>query len=103
MGIHAQFALANRAAIEDEIERLIALLDGADGDPDIEPEDDYCIAGDDGCGLARSMTGGTAWGAPEEEPGVLVPRYGEDQSAGPINFNAALRAYERRQRQLSSV
>ena len=29
-----------RDAIADEIERLIALLDAMDGDPDLEPEDD---------------------------------------------------------------
>lgn len=36
---------AQRRAIEDEIERLIALLDVADGDPDFEPEID--VAADD--------------------------------------------------------
>jgi hypothetical protein len=48
MGIHAQFRLANRRMIEDEIERLIALLDAEDGDPDLEPEQDHCLASDEG-------------------------------------------------------
>lgn len=30
-------ATASRRAVEDEIERLIGLLDGIDGDPDMEP------------------------------------------------------------------
>ena len=41
MGIHADFrtVLHNRAAIESEIERLIAMLDAYDGDPDLEDDD----------------------------------------------------------------
>lgn len=48
MGIHASFALPNRAAIEAEIERLICLLDLADGDSDMEDgsdlEDDFRLS-----------------------------------------------------------
>jgi len=40
---------ANRRAIEDHIELLIAMLDAADGDPDQEDDDeDCCGAWDDG-------------------------------------------------------
>lgn len=42
-------ARADRARIDDLIEGLIALLDQADGDPDLEDSDlDRCTAGEDG-------------------------------------------------------
>lgn len=76
MGIHADFGtmLPNREAIENEIERLIAVLDVLDGDPDLEDDD----------------PGG---GNVEDEPHMGegqgyypdIPLYGIDQSKGAIN------------------
>src|SRR3546814_14710174 len=40
--------VVDRAFVEGEIERLIALLDRLDGDPDLELEEDCCEAHDDG-------------------------------------------------------
>lgn len=82
MGLHAQFALANRRAIADEIERLIALLDIVDGDCDLEDDDpagsdNEDAEGDHGRGLLREL-----------------PRYGVDQSAGPINYARAERDHQ---------
>lgn len=79
--IEAQVALANRRAIEDEIGRLFALLDAADGDPDRECEDQ---AVDDG-------------ECDEERSAVLpiFPRYSVDQSLGPVNEQNGMRAYYR--------
>ncbi len=74
---------ARRREIEAEIERLIALLDTADGDPDLEDDDP---AGDP---LDRGE-------AEDWRPdGFVLPRpiYAVDQSAGPINEPAAYRAY----------
>ncbi len=80
MGIHAQFALANRRIIANEIERLIALLDLADGDCDVEDDDPAgdgldergeCLT-DDGSEMLRTF-----------------PLYGLDQSAGPVNEQEA--------------
>ena len=86
MGVHARFALSNRTEIENEIERLIAMLDAADApSEDLEPELDYCLAGDDDCGETRSIAGGYAWGSHEEAGGSALPRYGLDQSLGPVN------------------
>lgn len=50
-----------RAAIEECIERLIAILDTLDPDCDLEPETDFCLAGDDGCG-AFWRDGELYWG-----------------------------------------
>lgn len=93
--IEPEFALFNREAIEGEIERLIALLDTVDGDPDLEPEDDRCLAGDDGCGALRDFTGNLVWGSHEEHGSDVLPCYGLDQTAGPINLNEVSRAYYR--------
>ena len=94
MGMQAQFRLANRLDIEDEIERLIGLLDLIDApDEDREPELDYCQAGDDGCG-AYVEHGVTHWGSRDEDPGVLRPLYAVDQSAGPINEVEAVREWQ---------
>ena len=71
MGIHTRFALINRAAIEAEIERLIGLLDLADGDCDLEEDDP---TGDNVLDMEM-----------DEDAVTLSPIYGEDQSAGPIN------------------
>lgn len=80
--LHPTFVLANRQAIEDEIERLIGLLDLVDGDPDREDDDP---AGDE------LDEGGEA----PASHGVLatLPQYGLDQSLGPINYLEAERAH----------
>jgi len=80
MGIHAQFALVNRAAIEAEIERLIAMLDDLDGDCDLEEDDP---AG--GNVLDMEL---------DEDAEALRPLYAEDQSAGPINALTANQRYD---------
>lgn len=67
----------DRYAIEAQIEALIALLDADDGDPDFEPEDDLGI--DD---------------MPHDQEHPLVPAYGIDQSAGPVNHAIACQAYD---------
>jgi len=82
-----------RAAIAREIETLIDLLDHADGDPDLEPEDDRCLAGDDGCAPCYDQLGKLMWGTAEEDLGRLAPVYGVDQTAGPINYREASREY----------
>lgn len=65
----ATFFPTNRQAIEDQIERLIGLLDEIDGDPDMEPDhEDY-----DACDLGEPQTY-------EDE----LPVYAIDQSLGPI-------------------
>jgi hypothetical protein len=83
-----------RAAIEWEIERLIMSLDLADGDPDLEPEEDTDAAHDDGCGPI-AINGRVVWGSRDDEPyrNVPHPRYGIDQSRGPINHAGAVAAY----------
>ena len=49
-------ARADRARIDDLIEGLIALLDQADGDPDLEDSDlDRCTAGEHGPNLAPAF------------------------------------------------
>jgi hypothetical protein len=86
MGVHAQFALANRVEIENEIERLIALLDLADGDWDAEDDDP---AGDplDERGEEPASCG--------RELLTMMPIYGSDQTRGPINKEAALQLRDR--------
>lgn len=69
---------ADREAIEQQIEVLIEMLDHIDGDPDMEPDhEDYdaCDAGE------------------QEELLPLLPRYGKDQSKGPINEREARDLY----------
>lgn len=92
MGAHFKLTRQHRAAIEDQIEALIAMLDALDGDPDLEPEDDVCAARDDGCGPFY-VQGRRLWGSIDEDPGVLRPIYGSDQTAGPINYADASRAH----------
>ena len=48
-------------------ERLIERLDEIDGDPDLEPEEDCCEAGDDGCGM-MIRHGVRFWGAEDTTP-----------------------------------
>ncbi|MCW6529730.1 hypothetical protein NED98_05680 [Sphingomonas sp. MMSM20] len=90
MGVHLHptFVLANRRAIEDEIERLIGLLDLVDGDCDLEDDDP---AGDplDEHGEAPSHDG--------YELVATRPVYGLDQSLGPINYREAERGYRARE------
>lgn len=84
MGIHARFALANRAQIEDEIERLVELLDMADAPAeDLEPEEDHAVD-DKPCDAG-----------PEDFLPVL-PVYGIDQSRGPMNEREGRRSHHAR-------
>ena len=111
MGIHSAFSPASRAAIEAEIERLIELLDLADGDPDLEDatgmEDDFSLTAyalafteGRGPGCVVSDAGG---GNVEDEPQMgrgqdyysLLPAYGIDQTMGPINEVEAYRQHRR--------
>lgn len=85
--LHGVFKLANRVAIEDEIERLIALLDAADASgEDIEPEEDFGIedqtegVGDHGRGLLPDR-----------------PLYPVDQCVEPLNYLAASREHQARE------
>ena len=82
-----------RQAIGDEIERLLALLDIIDGDCDLEPEDDMCAAGDDGCGYfsCGSVSG---WGSIAEATLPTIPQYGADQSEGPIDYELKSEIYK---------
>lgn len=74
-----------RAAIEAEVDRLIAILDAVDGDCDLEDDDpagDPLDKGED-----------EEW---RPEGFVLPkPRYGEDQSEGPANEQEVSRAWRR--------
>lgn len=86
MGVHADFRtlLWNRDQIEEEIERLIALIDQDDGDCDVEDDDPAGGNVEDERQLAE---GGDYYRLP--------PRYGIDQSAGPINETDAYRQHRR--------
>jgi hypothetical protein len=83
-----------RRAIEWEVERLIAALDADDGDADLEAEEDACGAGDDGCG-AMFIHGRRVWGSDHDEPFANTPnpRWGIDQTRGPINHPLAVAGY----------
>lgn len=89
MGIHARFNLANRAAIEAEIERLISMLDDLDGDCDIEEDDP-----------AGGNVEDERQAAEGEEFFRLLPRYGLDQTLGPIN---ELEAYGLHRREMGCL
>lgn len=54
-----------------------------------DPEEDACIAGDDGCGPVYRH-GYALWGAEEDRLIKTLPVYGIDQSAGPINEREAV-------------
>lgn len=88
MGLHAQFDtwFANREQIEDEIERLIGLLDLHDGDCDLEDDDP---AGDpiEIHGEAPADNGNDLM--------PILPLYALDQSGGPINVREGYRAWQR--------
>jgi len=57
--------MLSRGELEDVIERLIDELDHRDGDYDLEPEHDACVAGDDGC-APFFRRGRMHWGSEEE-------------------------------------
>jgi hypothetical protein len=85
----------DRAAIEAKIEELIALLDDLDGDADLEPEQDMCAAGDDGCGFHRAGER-RGWGADDDARYFRgEPLYGVDQTKGPLQIRETNRDYER--------
>jgi hypothetical protein len=70
MGLHDNVAFLNRQAIEQEVERLIGLLDDMDAPfVDLEPEEDSCTAGDDGCGYLGARMG---WGSHLDDEGALA-------------------------------
>lgn len=68
-----------RHELEAVTERLIERLDEIDGDVDLEPEEDCCSAGDDGCGpIIRH--GVVHWGSDRDETRHLgKANYAEDQ------------------------
>lgn len=90
MGVHTRFMPPHRrVAIEAEIEAhlqrvtlLIARLDRADGDCDLEDDDP---AGD-------SLDKGEGEGHFGQGLYTTLPRYGLDQSTGPTNLREAERA-----------
>lgn len=96
MGRHLPFAdltkvatitRADRVAIGQIIDKLIALLDATDGDPDLE-EDDW-PGGDplDDGEIDESRPRGIV---------LLRPRYGKNQSRGPLNERETRLDYQRR-------
>ncbi len=62
-----RFAVAERD--RDRIAATVDMLDAIDGDPDDEPEEDQCEAGDDGCGYHQRGCY-SAWGSLNDEDGV---------------------------------
>ena len=83
---------AIRAEIDmhlERAERLIARLDQADGDPDLEDgDDDRCSAGDD-APIAFWGDGGAGDPADAEDEYLrFTPAYGLDQALGPVNARA---------------
>lgn len=57
--------MLSRGELEDVVERLIDELDRRDGDYDLEPEHDACMAGDDGC-APTFRHGRMFWGSNED-------------------------------------
>ena len=95
-----------RRAIEDQIELLIALLDASDGDPDWEEDcEDRCRAGEDDAAIFSHEVMGYDHFLPDENAEEddaagddfyrLLPRYGVDQSRGPLNHIEAEQARQR--------
>ncbi|WP_375381736.1 hypothetical protein [uncultured Sphingomonas sp.] len=88
MGVHFKLAPDHRAAIEDQIESLIAMLDSFDGCPDLEEDDwpgdpleiDGEPSSDDGRPLLRT-----------------VPWYAADQREGPTNYRSASKRHMARE------
>lgn len=76
----------SRHDLESLTERLIDRLDEIDGDPDLEPDDDCCEAGDDGCGpIIRN--GQTHWGS-EREP-IGATRHAREPKANARTYGAS--------------
>ncbi|HKY82172.1 MAG TPA: hypothetical protein VJM09_11965, partial [Sphingobium sp.] len=50
-----------------------------------DPEEDRCLAGDDGCGPII-IHGGTSWGADDDARRCPKPSYGPDQTKGPLDY-----------------
>lgn len=71
-----------RALLARLVERAIEHLDAMAGDCDLEEDDP---SGDP---LDRG----------ELDEGIMLPKYGPDQSLGPINFGAAYREYQEKLR-----
>ena len=68
-----QISYEDRKAIEEEVERLLAVLDDLDGDPDLEPEQDVDGGHDDGCGPVY-IQGREVWGSEiADQPDRLLP------------------------------
>ncbi|SNT06209.1 hypothetical protein SAMN06295912_13545 [Sphingomonas laterariae] len=89
----------DRHRLEGVAEMAISLLDAIDGDPDIEPNGDEL----DGTAAEDDFVDQNwAWrcepGCPVADPdcdvGVLLPRYGTDQTAGPVNEEEAVREWQ---------
>lgn len=76
----------SRHDLENLTERLIDRLDEIDGDPELEPEEDMCIARDDGCG-AIIRNGQTQWGS-ERDPNRAA-RHAREPKAN-VRTNAAV-------------
>lgn len=66
-----------RGKIEATVEYLLAILDASEKDCDLEPEDDACEAGDDGCGFVQ-LGYRSGWGCDRDEH-EICPEYGINQ------------------------
>lgn len=115
----ARAIFVNRRAVEDCIEFLIAALDTADGDVEMEDGDQDCCAAHDDClGQAYFLCGagdglaGDPDDAEDDDPGGgdvvdephdrhenLKPIYAVDQSTGPVNERQAVLEWYNRQAQ----
>ena len=86
--VEAALRLLSRRKLETLIEAAIALLDAADGDTDLEDDDP---AGDylDERGEAPTDNGAKLL--------PMLPRYGRNQTRGPLNEKAAHRQWMRDQ------
>lgn len=83
-------ARLDRAGLEAVAEAAIAMLDEMS-----DPDEDRCLAGDDGCGSFHGgELGGVHWGSLwEDEPDVgQAPEYGDDQREIMGRFGVAFRA-----------
>ncbi|AGH49583.1 hypothetical protein G432_09290 [Sphingomonas sp. MM-1] len=105
----------DRLRLEGVIEMAISLLDADDGDPDLEPngdeldgtggEDDFCnhsaYMSGPGCPIADPDVG--IDDVPRDREAPLRPKYGIDQSAGPINEVQAAREWQEAQRRRYAI
>lgn len=71
----------DKDALEIVAEAVIALLDEMS-----DPDEDCCLAGDDGCGVFY-RDGIPLWGSHDEAGGSIIPQYGIDQTAGQFAAN----------------